>query len=121
MLITLRNSGALGIQYHKIINPSLLKDILEKPDDNIGLHDAFLSSTQLDSFVVMKDDITLLHLNVSENGYGDSAKNMYEIIIEADKKHYRLYYGTKGKPDFFKILFKYFYPEQAEIQVEELV
>jgi len=38
-----------------------------------------------------------------------------------DKCHYRLYYEKNIKPDFFKILFREFYPEMADKQVEELV
>ena len=68
MLITLRNSGALGIQYKPIIEHRLLLEIHEKmeaAEAHSHLYDIFLKGTQLDSFIV-SNNITpdLLHMEV---------------------------------------------------------
>ena len=126
MLITLRNSGADGIQYTPVINDGLMVDILNKiSESNNGdsiLSDRFLKFTELDSFIIKQGvEPTLLHLNVSEHGWGGEKELRYEIHLEIEKAHYRLLYYDGQKPGFFKKLFTLFYPEMAEKQIEELV
>lgn len=125
MLITLRNSGALGIQYTPVIDDKLKLEIIkenEKADNHSDIYDLFLKGQQLDAFVVdTKIKPTIFNMEVSENGWGNEKNNRYEIHLEVDKCHYRLYYGANDKPDFFKKLFKSFYPDMADKQVEELV
>jgi len=125
MLITLRNSGAEGIQYTPVIDDKLKLEILleqEKADRHSPLYDIFLKGQQLDAFVVDSAvQPTLLTMTVDENGWGGEKNDRYEIHLEVNSCHYRLYYEKNVKPDFFKKLFKAFYPEMADKQVEELI
>lgn len=117
MLISLRNSGASGIHFHKIVDPHQLMEILtvdkEHRDD---LHTLLLRPIHLDSFVLEPNKVTNLLLKFEP----PAGKDFYEIIIETDIGRFRLWYKD-GRPDFFKRLFKYCYPMMAESQVEELI
>jgi len=117
MLVTLRNSGANGIQYNKITKDEVLLKLANEADNGGGF-DMFFQHIDLDSFVIQKEDLVLLHLNLNESMM--SGEKRYEIILETDTRHYRLYYHN-GKPGFFKKLFQYFYPDDADAQVEELI
>ena len=125
MLITLRNSGADGIQYTPVIDDKLKFDILletQKADSHSPMYEIFLKGCELDSFIVDSSVTpTLLNMQFEENNWSGEKNNRYEIHLEVDKCHYRLYYAANVKPDFFKILFREFYPEMADKQVEELV
>ncbi len=125
MLITLRNSGAIGIQYTPVIDDKLKLEILienEKADNHSPLYDIFLKGQQLDAFVVDSDITpTILNMQFEENSWQGEKNDRYEIHLEVDRCHYRLYYEANVKPDFFKKLFKEFYPAMADKQVEELV
>lgn len=128
MLITLRNSGAKGIQYTRVIDDSLKLEMLllvEKSDKNSfleKLYHSFLEETELNAFIIDSTIIpTVLHLVVKEHSWNGDKNLMYEIHLEVNKSHYRLYYESNVKPDFFKKLFTIFYPEMANNQVEELI
>ena len=119
MLISLRNSGAAGIQFYKVVDPHQLMEIItvdkEHKDD---VHTILLKPINLDSFVLDPNKVNVLLLK-HDNGYSSNDK-LYEIFIETTDGRFRLWYN-KGRPDFFKRLFKYCYPEIANEQVEELV
>lgn len=125
MLITLRNSGAENIHFTPKLEPNLhYKIINEASDSDQHIIDTFLKGDELDSFILDKDvlDIENLHLSVIDNSWGSTPMKSYRIKILTNNGEYRLLYPTNGgKPDFFKRIFKYLYPEMAEKQVEELV
>lgn len=125
MLITLRNSGAMGIQYTPVIEDKLKFDIVkesEKAEHHSPMYDIFLKGQQLDSFIVDSNITpTILNLEFNEGSSFGEKNDRYEIHLEVDRCHYRLYYEANVKPDFFKKLFKAFYPEMADKQVEELI
>lgn len=126
MLITLRNSGAKWIHCTDNYDDELTFKILDKiavSEANGGgdIYHSMLKSTNIESFIVDKNGFEFIHLeNKSERSYMSSDNKQYNIKIKYSDRFYDLYYG-EVKPDFFKVLFKYFYPEQADKQVEELV
>jgi len=124
MLITIRNSGAESITHTPKLENKLLIEILhtlDKPDTNHHSYDMFLEGSNIESFVIDKSTKPLLHLMVTGDEWvGDNSKH-YKILLETEKDKYIFHYPINNKPDFFKRLFKYFYPEDADKQVEELV
>jgi len=124
MLITLRNSGAESIHYTPNLDQQLLLKVVIKAENNSSVYDIFLKGENLDSFILDKETLGIknIHLTVQDNGWSGDKKVTYQIKIITSNGDYRLHYKTNsGKPDFFKRIFKYLYPDMAEKQVEELV
>lgn len=124
MLITLRNSGAEHIHFTPKIDPNLHYKIINEAEHSDHLVDVFLKGDELDSFILDKDLLKIenVHLTKQDNSWSGESMITYQIKIITDKGDYRLHYKTNsGKPDFFKKLFKYIYPDMAEKQIEELV
>lgn len=115
MLINLRNSGAAKIQFFKYIDSELLYKIVSTDSNNVFATDLFLKDESLDSFVLDKSIIKINSLHLVEE------YSIYKISIDTNIGKYNLLYYSDIKPDFFKTLFKYLYPDIADKQVEELI
>jgi hypothetical protein len=125
MLITLRNSGAESIYFTPYLDNRLKLEIISNAtSDNTYIQDIFLRGDELSSFILDKTVLNIenIHLVVHKNEWSSIKSESYHIKILTDKGEYRINYKVdSGKPDFFKTIFKYLYPDMAEKQIEELV
>ena len=116
MLISLRNSGAKNIRQTKVISDEVAEKILKSSD--ISSTDFFFKDNEIEMFVVPYVVPELLQMQKNKTFHGDI---FYVIDLVIGKTMYKLKYDVGVKPDFFKVLFKFFYPDQAEKQIEELI
>ena len=116
MLISLRSSGAKYIYQSRVISDDIAEKILKSSD--ISSTDFFFKENEIEMFVVPFVVPELLQMQKNKTFHGDI---FYSIDLIVGKIKYRLKYNAEVKPDFFKVLFKFFYPDQAEKQIEELI
>ena len=115
MLISLRNSGAKNIRQTKVISDEVAEKILSA---DVVSTDFFFKENEIEMFVVPYVVPELLQMQKNKTFNGGI---FYVIDLVIGKTMYKLKYDVGVKPDFFKVLFKFFYPDQAEKQIEELI